>query len=179
VAGGRKGSIVQKPTLQSALLVAGVALLVHSAVPVGGGPVDVEYVHRAEPATGGTLAYGIEYDESDVLAAENLSERGRHVVARAVADSPCVVERAAATAPEFRYTSDNVALGQGLYAVRYERETYSVVTQQRSEGFNLARLVAGVVVSAARLLGGALLVASLVIGGVRRYRDANDGGDPP
>jgi hypothetical protein len=158
-----------RPSLQSVLLAVGVGLLVASAVPVGNS-VDTDYVHRAEPATNGTLAFGIEYEESDVRAHGNLSERGQRVVARAVADSPYVVENESATAPEFTYTSDHVALNEGLYAVRYEGETYSLLTERRSEGFNVAALVVGWVLAAARPVGALFVVAGLLLAGWRRYR---------
>ncbi|WP_251343235.1 DUF3083 family protein [Haloplanus halophilus] len=159
-----------RPSLQSVLIGVGIVLVVASAVPVGNS-VDSDYVHRAEPAENGTLAFGIEYEESDVIAHENLSERGREVVARAVADSPYVVEDESATAPEFEYTSDHVALNQGLYAVRYRGETYSLLTEQRSEGFNVARLALGIALSAARPLGVLFLVTGVGLTAWRRYRE--------
>jgi hypothetical protein len=161
--------MVHRPALQSTLVVVGVALVVLSAIPIGGGVRDVDYVHRIEPATDGTLAYGIEYDEDDIMAYESLSERGQRVVARGVDDSPYVVETESATAPAFEYTSDHVALGQGLYAVRYEGATCSVETTRRSGGLNVAELVVGIVLSAARPVGLVLLVVGVLLAGLRRY----------
>jgi hypothetical protein len=162
--------MVSKPSLQSALVAVGVLLLVASAVPVGN-TVDVDYVHRAEPAENGTLAFGIAYAEADVLAYENLSEPEQRVVARAVDDSPYVVESASETAPEFTYTSDHVALNDGLYAVRYRGETYSLLTERRSEGFNVAALLLGLGLAAARPFGGLFVAAGVALAGWRRYRD--------
>jgi len=159
-----------RPSLQSVLIAVGVVLVVASAIPVGTS-VDTDYVHRAEPAENGTLAFGIEYEEADVLDYENLSDRGQWVVARAVTDTPYVVENESATAPEFEYTSDHVALSQGLYAVRYGGETYSLVTERRSEGFNVARLLLGLALSAARPVGALFVAAGLLLAGWRRSRD--------
>jgi len=157
-------------SLPSRLVAVGIGLLVLSALPVGNA-VDADYVHRVEPVENGTLAYGIEYDEGSVLPYENLSDPARRAVARGVADSPYVVENASETAPEFQYTSDHVALNEGLYAVRYEGTVYSVRTEQRSEGFNVATLVFGLALSATRPLGLLFVAAGLAVAGWRRYRD--------
>ncbi|WP_248896774.1 hypothetical protein [Haloplanus halobius] len=162
--------MVDRPALPTLLVAAGVVCVLASAAPIGGGPSDVDYVHHVEPAENGTLAYGIEYEESDVLAYENLSDRGQRAVARGVADSPYVVENESATAPEFQYTSDHVALGEGLSPVRDEGEVYSVRTEQRSSGFNVAALLLGLALSAARGVGLVLIVAGLALAGWRRYQ---------
>ncbi|QGX93523.1 hypothetical protein EI982_01300 [Haloplanus rallus] len=161
---------MRSDSLPSALVAVGIGLLVLSAVPVGNA-ADTDYVHRIEPAENGTLAYGIEYDESAVLPHEDLSERGQRAVTRGVADSPYVVENASATAPEFRYTSDHVALNEGLYAVRYEGVVYSMRTERRSEGFNVATLALGLALSAVRPLGLLFVAAGLAVAGWRWYRD--------
>jgi len=157
--------MVARPALQTFGL--GVALLLASTVP-GAGTVDADYVHRVEPAENGTLAYGIEYGEDNVLAYENLSAQGRQVFDRARTDSPYVVDDESATAPAFDYTSDNVALGDGLYPVRYEGTVYSLRTERSSGGFNAGAWLVGLVV---RGLGVVLVVAGLVLAG---YRYRND-----
>ncbi|MFB6195260.1 MAG: hypothetical protein ABEI80_03750 [Haloplanus sp.] len=161
--------MVPRPTLPTVLVGLGIALLVVSAVPVGGS-TDVDYVHRVDPAANGTLAYGLEYAESDVLAYRNLSDRGRTAFDRARADSPYVVENESATAPEFDYTSDAVAVGDGLYPVRYRGEMYSLRTERRSAGFNAAAWLLSLLADAFRILGGVLLVAGVFLLGWRRSR---------
>jgi hypothetical protein len=129
----------------------------------------VTYVHRVQPADDGTLAYGIEYEEADVVAYDDLSERGRTVFDRAREDSPYVVDEESATAPEFTYTSDHVALGEGLYAVRHDGETYSLRAVRESGGLNAARWALALLLGAFRLLGAGLVVAGLALGAWRRY----------
>ncbi|AZH26071.1 hypothetical protein [Haloplanus aerogenes] len=162
--------MVPRPTLPTALIGVGLALLLVSTAP-STGTTDTDYAHHVEPAENGALAYGLEYDESDVLAYENLSVRGQQVFDRARADSPYVVENESATAPDFSYTSDNVAVGEGLYPVRYEGEVYSLRTERESGGFNAAAWLVGLVT---RGLGVVCVVAGLVLAGWRRYRYSSD-----
>jgi len=156
-------------SLPSALVAVGIALLLFSAVPVGNG-VDTDYVHRVEPAENGTLAHGIAYDDRDVLPYEDLSAPAQRAVARGAADSPYVVDTPSATAPEFRYTSDNIGLNEGLYAVRYDGTVYAVHTERRSEALNLPALVVGLAFSTVRPLGLLFVAAGLTVAGLRRYR---------
>jgi len=158
--------MVARPSLQTALLVVGLALLLASTVP-SAGTADTDYVHRVEPAENGTLAYGLAYEESDVLAYDDLSTQGQRVFDRARTDSPYAVENESATAPDFAYTSDNVAVGEGLYPVRYEGEVYSLRTERASSGFNAAAWLIGLVT---RGLGVVCVVAALALAGWRRYR---------
>jgi len=144
----------------------GVVCLVVSVL-LGGGAAGSEYVHRVEPAGNGTLAYGLTYDESDVVAYRNLSTRGQRVFDRALADSPYVVTNESATAPEFAYTGDNLAVDDGLYPVRYEGDVYSLRTERVSGGFNATAWLAGL---AARGLGVVLVAAGALLAGWRRHR---------
>ena len=155
-----------RPALQHALLGVGVLCLLAATLVGGGGPADPDYVHHVETAGDDTLTYGLTYGESDVLAYGNLSPRGREVFDRARADSPYVVENESATAPDFSYTSDHVAVGEGLYPIRYEGTVYSLRTERESTGVNVAVLFVGL---ALRGLGLLLLVAGLLLTGWRRY----------
>lgn len=159
--------MVDRPSLQTTLIALGVALLLVSFVPSVGTP-DPDYVHRVAPAENGTLSYGIAYEESDVRDYENLSERGQTVFDRARTDSPYVVENESATASDFEYTSDHVALDDGLYAIEYENTVYELRTERRSAGFNAG---AWLVTLATRVGGAALVVAGLALAGMRWYRD--------
>jgi len=165
-----------RPALQHALLGVGVLCLL-AATLVGGGPADPDYVHHVEAAGNGTLAYGLTYEESDVLVYGNLSARGQRAFDRARADSPYVVENESATAPDFSYTSDYVAVGEGLYPVRYEGTVYSLRTERESAGVNVAALFVRL---ALRGLGILLVVAGILLTGWRRYQrgvsDTRSGG---
>ncbi|AXG07468.1 hypothetical protein DU500_14120 [Haloplanus rubicundus] len=156
-----------RPALQHALLGVGILCLLAATLVGGGGPADPDYVHHVEAASEDELAYGITYDASDVVAYENLSARGRTVFDRARADSPYVVGNESATAPDFSYTSDHVAVGQGLYPVRYEGTVYSLRTERESGDFNVAALFVGI---ALRGLGIVLVVFGVLLTGWRRYR---------
>jgi hypothetical protein len=156
-----------RPALQHALLGIGVLCLLAATLVGGGGSADPDYAHHVEVAGTDTLAYGLAYDETDVLAYENLSDRGQQVFDRARTDSPYVVENESATAPDFRYTSDHVAVGTGLYPVRYEGTVYSLRTERESAGFNVAASFARL---ALRGLGILLVVAGGLLAGWRRYR---------
>ncbi|AXG10883.1 hypothetical protein [Haloplanus rubicundus] len=156
-----------RPALQHALLGVGILCLLAATLVGGGGPADPDYVHHVEVASDDELAYGLTYDASDVVAYENLSARGRTVFDRARADSPYVVGNESATAPDFSYTSDHVAVGQGLYPVRYEGTVYSLRTERESGDFNVAALFVGI---ALRGLGIVLVVFGVLLTGWRRYR---------
>ena len=165
-AGETRRDMAPRPALQHALLGVGVCCLLAAPLVGGGGPADPDYVHHVETASGDTLAYGLTYEERDVLAYGNLSTRGREVFDRARADSPYVVENESATAPDFSYTSDHVAVGEGLYPVRYEGAVYSLRTERESAGVNVAALFVGL---GLRGLGLLLLVAGILLTGWRRY----------
>ena len=156
-----------RPALQHTLLGVGILCLLAATLVGGWGPGDPDYVHHVEAATGGEVAYGLTYDASDVVAYEYLSARGRTVFDRARADSPYVVENESATAPDFAYTSDHVAVGQGLYPVRYEGTVYSLRTERESGGFDVAALFARL---ALRGLGILLVVGGALLTGWRRYQ---------
>lgn len=165
--------MVDRPSLQTTLLALGVVLLLVSFVPSADAP-DSDYAHHVAPAENGTLSFGIEYGDADVRNYENLSARGQTVFDRARTDSPYVVETESATASDFDYTSDHVALGDGLYAIEYENEVYELRTERRSEGFNAG---AWLVTLMTRVGGGALVVAGLALAGMRWYRDRSVGPD--
>ena len=139
-----------RPALQHALLGLGVVCLVAAALVGSGGAADPDYVHHVEVAGDGTLAYSLTYEVFD----------------RARADSPYVVENESATAPDFSYTSDHVAVGSGLYPVRYEGTVYSLRTERERAGINVAALFVGF---GLRGLGILLVVAGILLTGWRRY----------
>ncbi|GAA0278868.1 hypothetical protein [Halobacterium noricense] len=147
----------------------GVLSLIASMIPVGASSEPVEFVHRVDPADNGTLAYGIEYETSDVRAYENLSERGQTVFDRARAGSPYVVTNQSATAPDFEYATDHVALGEGVYAIAYEDEVYSLHTQRDAPGFNIAASLAELATVAARVLSAIFIAAGLLYAGWQQY----------
>lgn len=159
--------MVPRPSLQHVLLGVGVLCLLAATLVGGGGDsADADYLHHVEVADGDALAYGLSYEESDVVAYETLSTRGQQMFDRARADSPYVVENESATAPDFSYTSDHVAVGEGLYPVRYEGTVYSLRTERESGGFNAAALFVGL---ALRGVGILLVVAGILLTGWRRY----------
>lgn len=158
---------MRRPTLHHALLAAGVLCLLAATLVGGGGAADPDYVHHVEVAERGTLAYGLDYGERDVLAYENLSARGRAVFDRARTDSPYVVENRSATASDFTYTGDYVAVGEGLYPVRHEGTVYSLRTDRERGGFNVAALFVELALRGAGLI---LVVLGVVLTGWRRYR---------
>jgi len=162
--------MVSRPSAVAVLLAVGALLLGVSLLPVGGPPAEPEFVHDVEPAENDTLAYGIEYGTSDVLAYESLSERGQAVFDRARRDSPHVVENESETAPDFEYAGDHVTLGSGVYAVEYDGEVYSLRTSRDAPGYNAAASLLGLASRLARVLGLALLTAGAVLAGWRRYR---------
>jgi hypothetical protein len=162
--------VVSKPSSSKVFVGVGVVLLAVSMVPVGTPSEPVEFVHSVEPADDGKLAYGIEYEVSDVRDYENLSEHGQTVFDRARADSPYMVTNQSATASEFDYASDHVALGKGVYAIEYDGEVYSLHTQRDAPGFNIAASLAALTTTAARILGVVLIAKSLLLAGWRRYK---------
>jgi hypothetical protein len=163
---GTRGRMGVRPALQHALFGLGVVCLV-AATLVGGGPADPDYVHHVEVAGDGTLAYGLSYEADDVVAYRTLSARGRQVFDRARADSPYVVENGSATAPEFSYTDDYVAVGSGLYPIRHEGTVYSLRTERAAADAAVAALFVRL---ALRGVGILLVVAGVLLTGWRRYQ---------
>lgn len=154
----------------TALVLAGVLLLVAAAaVPIVGLAVtqwDTDYVYTVEtgdsycanvvhgtPGVAGTDDYSVDYD--------TLSATGQDHFERALADGRYVVDDEADTAPDFAFTDDHVAAGEGCYAVGYDGETHALRTSRESRrvGPTAGRWPA--------LLGGLLLVlgaTSLIAG---------------
>lgn len=157
------------PSLPAKLVAFGVALLFVTAVPVGGQSSDADYLHRVEPASNGTLEHGFEYEESDVIAYEKLSERGRTAFDRARSNGTYVAENASATASDFEYATDHVALGVGVYPIRYSGDVYSLSTERRTPGFNPLRWMLSISADALRPVGVALVVVGGLLEGRRRY----------
>ncbi|SDZ76322.1 hypothetical protein SAMN04488065_0119 [Haloplanus vescus] len=157
--------MVDRPSLQAMLIGVGVVLLLVSFAPSAGAP-DTAYAHHVAPAEDGTLSFGLEYTDSDVRDYENLSARGQTVFDHARTESPYVVENESATAPDFDYTSDHVAVGEGLYPIRYDGEVYGLRTERGSDGFNAG---AWLLTVTTRVGGGALVVAGLALAGIRWY----------
>jgi hypothetical protein len=162
--------MVSRPSTPTVLLGIGVLLVGVSAIPVAGSAAPSEFVHDVEPAENDTLAYGIEYEERDVLVYETLSERGQAVFDRARRDSPFVVANESATASDFEYASDHVALGKGVYPVQYDGEVYSLRTSRDSAGYNVAASFLGLASSTARVLGVGRRAAGVLLAGWRRYQ---------
>jgi cytochrome c biogenesis factor len=145
--------VVSRKHVPAALVVAGVVLLLLSAVPVGGSAS--EYAHRVEPADD-TAQY-----EGEVIDYANLSERGQTVFDRARGQvSRYVVENESMTAPEFDYPSDTAVVGDGIYPIRYEDRLYVLTTQQTADG-DVVTLQVGQM--AAKLLGAVLLALGGVV----------------
>lgn len=126
----------------TALVLAGVALLVASAaIPftvLAATQWDTDYVYTVEtnetfcanavhqsPNAEGSADYRVNY--------ENLSATGRQHFDRARANGRYVVEDEADVAPDFQFTDDHVARGEGCYAVRYEGEDYALRTSRESQ----------------------------------------------
>lgn len=154
----------------TALILAGVVLLLASAsVPVVGLAVtswDTDYVYGVE--TGDSYCASVVHEETDVeggddfrIDYENLSTTGRQHFEHALADGQYVVADEADTAPDFQFTDDHVAAGEGCYAVSYDGETHALRTSQQSQRTGLMSGRFPV------LLGGGLLVlgtGSLLVG---------------
>jgi hypothetical protein len=155
-----------RPALQHTLLGIGALCLVAAAIVGGGGAADPDYAHHVEVAGGDTLAYGLGYEERDVLSYGNLSAAGRQAFDRARADSPYIVGNESATAPDFTYTGDHVAVGTGLYPVRYDGTVYSLRTERESGRVDVAALFVGL---ALRGLGLVLVAGGVLLTWWRRY----------
>ena len=159
----------------TALLLVGVLCLVAAIVaPILGlvtAQWDTTYVYSVEtgnsycadvvhetPAAEGTPDHRVAY--------ENLSETGRRHVDRALRDGRYVVENESDLAPDFQFTSDHVAPGEGCYAIRHDGETHALRTSTDSQrvgpvGGRLPSLLADlflVVGTASVLAGGGLLL---------------------
>ncbi|EMA51071.1 hypothetical protein [Halococcus salifodinae] len=154
-------------TLPAALVGLGIILFVVGILPLGGS-TDANYVHTVEPATNGTLGHEIAYDSGDVLTYGNLSERGQAVFDQARPDSPYIVENESATAPDFDYTSDNVATGHGIYPIRYSGDIYSLQTERTTEFIDPVWYVS-LLTDIARITGLILLIGGVLLAGWRRY----------
>lgn len=162
----------------TALIIAGALLLLASAsvpfVTLAVTEWDTDYVYTTE--TGESYCATAVREDSSVegdgfrVSYENLSSTGRKHFERTLADGRYVVEDEADTAPDFQFTDDHVAPGEGCYAIRYEGENYALRTKQTSEKVGLA---SGRWPS---LIGGGLLVlgtGSLLTGvvlAVKRWR---------
>lgn len=126
----------------TALVLAGIGLLLASAaVPLVGlvtSEWESDYVYTIEsdesycadvvhetPDTEGTDDFRVAY--------ENLSETGRQHFDRALADGRYVVEDEADVAPDFQFTDDHVAAGEGCYAITHEGDTHALRTSQESQ----------------------------------------------
>lgn len=131
----------------TALLLAGaLCFAAAAAVPLVGLAVaqwDTDYVYTVEaddsycasvvhgtPDAEGTDDYRVDY--------ETLSTTGKEHFERAVADGRYVVEDEADTAPDFAFTDDHVAAGEGCYAVSYAGETHALRTSSESHRVGFA-----------------------------------------
>lgn len=123
------------------LVLTGIVLLLASAaVPLVGlatSEWDSDYVYTIE--MDGYCA-GVVHETPDADGADdfrvtyaNLSDTGRQHFDRALADGRYVVEDEADTAPEFQFTDDYVAEGEGCYAITHEGDTYALRTSRESQ----------------------------------------------
>ena len=158
-----------RPPLSLILVGLGISCLLLSSVPVGGSS-NVDYAHQVELATNDSLVSELGYQDSDVVMYESLSERGQSVFDRARSDSPYVIENESGAAPDFDYTSDNVAIGHGAYPIRYSGKLYSLQTSQQSAGFNAAVWLFSLISDGARIVGLILIAGGTLFAGWRRYR---------
>lgn len=126
----------------TALVLAGIVLLVASAaVPIVGLAAtewDTDYVYTVE--TGESYCASVVHESPDVeggddyhVEYENLSTAGRQHFERALADGQYIVEDEADAAPDFQFTDDHVAAGEGCYAVSYEGETHALRRNRESQ----------------------------------------------
>jgi hypothetical protein len=118
-------------------------LLLGAAMPLWTTPADIDYAVAVEPADDGELHHGFTYEESDVVAYENLSREAQQAFdrARAASTGRYVVDDENRTAPDLFYETDNVAVGHGVYPVRYEGATYSLHAERLGGGIDVAALV--------------------------------------
>lgn len=131
----------------AALVLVGILLLAGAAaIPLVGLTAtqwDTDYVYTVE--TGDSYCTTVVHEDTDVEGGddyhvdyENLSTTGRQHFERALADGQYVVEDEADTAPDFQFTDDHVAAGEGCYAVSYEDETHALRTTTESQRVGLA-----------------------------------------
>lgn len=125
----------------TALVLAGVVFLVAAAaVPVIGLAViqwDTDFVYTVE--TGDSYCANVVHNRPEVAGTddfridyENLSATGKDHFERALTDGRYIVEDEASTAPDFAFTDDHVAAGEGCYAISYDRETTALRTSRES-----------------------------------------------
>lgn len=129
-------------TRSTAITLAGLALLAASVtVPFAAlatSQWDTDYVYTVEtndtycasvvhetPNVEGTDDYRVDY--------ENLSATGRQHFERTLADGQYVVAEEADAAPDFQFTDDHVAAGEGCYAVNYAGDTHALRTSTESQ----------------------------------------------
>lgn len=147
-------------------------------LPVDVGSATVTYSHEATQAVNGTVRGPFEatYDQSDVLAYENLSERGQTVFRRALNGERRIylVTDESKTAPEFSYPTETFSVGDGIYVVRYEGETYGLVTRRFGGDGDVTMLVQTRVIQPVLAGTGVLLVFFVAR---RYYGDSDDGDD--
>jgi hypothetical protein len=154
----------------TALILGGFVLLITAATAplawTASAQWETEYVYAVEtddsycasvvhetPAVEGTDDFRVAY--------QDLSATGQEHVEWAIDDGRYVVENETDVAPEFQFTDDHTAAGEGCYAVNYDADTYALRTS--TEG----RLRAPLGVGRPFLVGGligVLGVASLLAG---------------
>ena len=158
-----------RSSLSIVLVGLGIGCLLLSSVSVGGSS-DVGYAHQVELATNDSLVNELGYRDSDIVTYESLSKRGQSVFDRARSDFPYVIENESGAAPDFDYTSDNVAIGHGAYPIHYSEKLYSLQTSRRSAGFNAAVWLFSLISDGARIVGLILVTGGTLFAGWRRYR---------
>ena len=154
----------------TALVLGGVVLLIAAvAAPLAwlaSAQWETEYVYTVEtddsycasavhetPDVEGTDDFRVEY--------QNLSATGQEHFEQALGDDRYVVENETDAAPDFQFTDDHVAAGEGCYAVGYDGDTYALRTSTESR--RLAPLGVGRPFDVGGLIG-VLGVASLLAG---------------
>lgn len=162
----------------TALVLAGIALLIAAAaLPFAGLALtqwDTDYVYSVETAESycADVVHGtpdVEGTDDYRVAHENLSATGRQHVERALAVGRYVVENESAAAPDFQFTDDHVAPGEGCYAVSDEGETHALRTSRESERVGpAAGRWPGLVGRLLVVLGAGSLVAGVGLAAKRR-----------
>ncbi|MFC7202315.1 hypothetical protein ACFQJC_02225 [Haloferax namakaokahaiae] len=116
------------------LAVAVVCFAGAAAMPIWTVSSDVDYAVSVTPGSD-----GLSYDESDVVAYENLSAEAQHAFDSALAaeNDTYVVDDENQTAPDLYYADDHVAVGHGYYPVRYDGVVYSLNADQRGGGIDI------------------------------------------
>ncbi|MFB6123916.1 MAG: hypothetical protein ABEJ78_10720 [Haloferacaceae archaeon] len=150
-------SITRRSIPALALVVVGVAGLVAGVFlfPDAGDPT---YAHSVDPVAESEIP-----DDATVTAYASLSPEAQVAVRKAVEseDGYYAVHREADKPPEFVY-SDHVAVGQGIYFVRYHGQVYRLTT---APGGGLGFLAYGI-----KLVLGTVGFLTAVAGGVSLYR---------